>query len=99
MDDSVRAELIPKYEAEVTRLNHACDMLRKERSGAKWWLVILVGAPFGFFFNPFVAFAIFFAAVGLWGITLYLTTVRLNERQYELRSAEDELARLREATS
>jgi hypothetical protein len=94
-DAAKRDELIPTYEAEVVRLEDTSARLRKERAGAKWWLVLLVLAPVGFYFGPFVAFAIFFASIGLWGITLYLTSVRLTERSYELARCREELERLR----
>ena len=95
MDRADRDELIPKYEAEIARLEDNSRQLVKERAGAKWWLVGLVGVPVGFYFHRFGGFAVVFLAVGLWGITLYLTSVRLDERKYELARAREELDKLR----
>jgi hypothetical protein len=95
MTPAEREELIPKYEAEIARLEDYSRRLMKERDGAKWWLLVLVGTPVGFYFNPFAGFAVVFAAIGLWIITLYLTTVRLTERKYELATAREELEKLR----
>jgi hypothetical protein len=95
MDASEREELIPKYEAEIARLEDYSQRLVKERAGAKWWLLLLLLTPLGFWYHPFAAFAVVFAAIGLWIITLYLTTVRLTERRYELARAREELAKLR----
>jgi hypothetical protein len=99
MDAAEREELIPKYEAEIKRLEHSSDLLRKERAGAKWWLLGLILVPFGFYFGPFVAFAVLFASIGLWIITLYLTSVRLTERTYELVKCKEELEKMKEEGS
>lgn len=95
MTPEERLELIPKYEAEIVRLEEHASALRAERRGAPWFLLGLLMAPFGMYYGVVLAVGIAVVALSLFGTTIYLTSIRINERLYELEMARAQLEKLR----
>lgn len=88
---------VAKYEAWADEIRAQLASYAKLRKQVRYFpLFAVMTAPVGFCWAAWVALAIFFAWISLWGTTLYITYMRTWQFKEELARTRLEVGRLRE---
>jgi hypothetical protein len=93
-----REELRKKYEEEVKNLTEMCADLEKERKHLLYLLVAAGLSPLLAFYKPLIGGGALAFFIVIFVIGYYFNFVHRNERAQHLEIAEDELARINDAT-